>query len=193
MSRPRRGSANVADTLEHGAALLAEFLKFDLCGVVEQQPDGNVSIRIWQTAGNGPNGSAPSLVENRTVAGSKCRWAVLALAADQAGPSGKSAEALDADFEPLKKHDIRSTLFVPIRSTDQKVKATLVGFSRTVRNLSEEDLFFAEAAGHLTATSIARDQALASLQEEQLFAQTVMETLDSLVLVLSGEWKKSCS
>ena len=170
-------------TLENGAALIAEFLNVEFYGVAERTDDGMVLLRVWPTAADATTAGAKAAVEFRADGEQTRSLAAYALAANQpivVADFGRERRFKE-DF--LQTQGIHSALLVPAPTAE--TATALAGFGRQPRRFSADDALFAETIGHLVSTSIHRNQALKILTEERQFAQKVMETLDSIVLVMS--------
>lgn len=170
-------------TLENGAALIAEFLNVEFYGVAERTDDGKVLLRVWPTVPDATTAGVKAAVEFRTEPEQTRSLTAYALAANQpivVADLGRERRFKD---EFLRTQGIHSALLVPAPTAD--AATALAGFSRKPRRFSADEALFAETIGHLVSTSIHRNQALKILAEERQFAQKVLETLDSIVLVMS--------
>lgn len=90
--------------------------------------------------------------------------------------------------EWLLEKGIRSAVVVPLRFGDEAY-GVLGAFDRRARQFGQDDLHFAEMIAHLVSTNIARDRANKIFEAERRFTNTVLETVDALVLVLSATGK----
>jgi len=86
----------------------------------------------------------------------------------------------------LRKLGVRSALTVPLHLNATPF-GTLGVYCKRPRQFSSDDVGFAETIAHLVTASIGRIQAEEELREQREFASTIMELVDSMVLVLDVE------
>ncbi|HEV2971200.1 MAG TPA: PAS domain S-box protein [Pirellulales bacterium] len=181
---------NVALLVHDAAALIAETLGADRYGAAELDFAG--TGLILRLAATGNDGSASNdfggenLIEHRaefdqqeSLAGYAIKTAHVVAVPDLA------ANAPVAD-RFLSQQGIRAALVVPLQMVDQAYGA-IGAFSNRPREFTPEDMLFAEAIAHLVSTTLGRDRAQRALADERRFNQTVLATLDAMVLILNPE------
>jgi PAS domain-containing protein len=169
--------------MQDAAALLAEMLDAEYCGVAEPSADGqSLGVRLMYMAAET---SEPQVLRHRSD-----------LAGDHslAGYVLQVAHPVIVDDLPredrfldrfLLGRQIRSAIAAPLTLQDCSFGA-LAAFSRQPGYFDQEDLLFLETIAHLLVTSIARKRAEESLAAERRVSEEVLNTVDALVLMLDS-------
>lgn len=176
-------SSDRAAVLRDAAALLAETLGVDHCGMCELRADGAaVSFWLCPTDAAGDTGGVQVELDNRESS-SMARYAIAAGHPVVASDVLKESRFADVF---LRKQRIKSAIACPVRLDVQPYGVVGV-FSTQPREFTQEDVLFVESIAHLVATTIARREAETSLEERTRYQETVLEAIGAIVLELTAE------
>ena len=174
---------DVALLIQDAAALIAETLDVELYGVAELQDDNRLWLRSWPVAtGAGRKERAYSEAFVQATRGQSLAGFALATA-ETLGVADLSKERRFADCW-LADQQVCGAVAVPLQLRDEAYGA-LVALSRQPRRFTIDDVLFAETIGHMVSTTIGRDRAVKALDQERTFTNTVLETVEALVMVLN--------
>ena len=167
--------------MQDAISLVAEILDAELSGVGMVTNGGT---KLVQTiAATDPQGRPIDAEEHHLPLGAENSTTGYALSID------KTIVTSDMDFETrfadpfLHKLHIKSALTLPLYLNNVPF-GTLGVYSRKAHTFTSDDIDFAETMSHMVVSSIARIRAEEALREQNVFASTVMELVDSLVVVL---------
>jgi PAS domain S-box-containing protein len=176
--------------VQDAAALVAETLRADHYGAAELNAAGTkLILRFAATGGGGSAGSGAGggdWIEHQAEFDGQSSLTCIAIKTAQIVVVSDLAEKGPVRDSFLSAQGIRGALVVPLQMVDQSYGA-LGAFSNRPREFTPEDMLFAEAIAHLVSTTLGRDRAQRALADERRFTQTVLATLDSLVLVLNPQ------
>ncbi len=88
----------------------------------------------------------------------------------------------------LRRLGIATAVAVPLR-LGESLFGVLIAGDRQHHPLSGDERSFAETIGHLVAVTLGRWQTEQLLEEERRLAHSMLETLDSLVLIVDSDWQ----
>ena len=170
--------------MQDAAALVAEVLETEHSAVAEPSRDDcklRMTLRLEE----------PGATESRTFVQEVGRAGTDSLAGhvlEVAHPMAVADFAEERRFtEPfLRKHGIRSAVAVPLIMQGRSF-GVLIACGSQVREHSKEDLLFAETIAHLVTTTVARSHTEETLAEERHVAESVLETVGALVLMLDAQ------
>jgi len=170
--------------MQDSAALIADLLETDHHAVAEPSRDGS-KLRVTLSL------QEPGAAESQTFVQEVGRGGTDSLAGhvlEVAHPVTVADLSQEKRFqEPfLRKHGIRSAVAVPLITQGQSFGA-LIACGDHVRRHQKEDLLFAETIAHLVTTSVARTHTEQTLAEERHVADSILETVGALVLMLDTQ------
>jgi PAS domain S-box-containing protein len=171
---------------QDAVALLAEVLQAELSGASQVGKDGaTLSLRIVSS----PLDTRPvKPAVHQTHLGADESMASYALAAAMPVVSGDFAvedRFCDAFLSDL---GVRAALAVPLQQ-DKEPFGTLGVYCRRPREFTADETQFAETIAYLLTAAIARVKADEAVQQERAFTKSLLEVVDSLVVVLDLEGK----
>lgn len=172
--------------MQDAVVLVAEILQANLTGVGEVVADGRtLTLTI---AAIGTEGRPVDPVVHKSSLDAVDSMAAYALNA--ASPIVTSELAAEKRFTDvfLRRLRVVSAMTVPLHLGEEPF-GSLGVYSRQQREFTQDDVHFAETIAHLLTSSVARVKAEEALQQQRAFTSTVLETVDSLVLVLNAESK----
>jgi PAS domain-containing protein len=172
--------------VQDAAALLAEMLDAECCGVAEPSADGqSLGLRVIFTAAESEE---PRVLLNksdsqgdRSLAGYVLEAAHPVIVADL----GQEKRFTD---HFLLGCQLRSAIAVPLKLPDCSF-GSLAAYSRQPDYFGEEDLLFLETIAHLLVTTIARTRAEESRALDRRVSDEVLDTVEALVLMLDPQWQ----
>ena len=184
--RRTNAQPSLAELTQDAVALLAEVLQTELSGASQVGKDGNtLSLRIVSSPLD-PKPVEP--VVHQTHLGAAESMASYALAAAIPVISGDFAVE-DRFSDPfLSDLGVRAALTVPLHQ-DRKLFGTLAVYCRQPREFTADETQFAETIAYLLTASVVRVKTDETLQQERAFAKSLLEVVDSLVIVLDVEGK----
>lgn len=178
-SRPSRPNELIADAMVLAAALL----EADLWGSSHVVGGGKLVVKIHPVA-RGPAGEPPNRPAVHTIPlASEESLAGKAIRAQ--GPISVKDLQLPAEGgdDLLRKLGVRAALVVPIFLAAEPFGAVAL-YRRQPRPFSPDQTAFFEAVAFCVTTAIARAKAEEALGDQRQFVAALLETIDSLVLVL---------
>lgn len=167
--------------MQDSAALIAELLETEHYAVAEPSRDGS-SLRVTLSLQEpGAQGSRTFVEEVGKAGSDSLAGYVLEVARPVAVADLSQEKRFQEPF--FGKHGIRSAVAVPLITQGQSFGALIAGGSR-IRRHQKEDLLFAETIAHLVTTTVARSHTEEKLAEERHVADSVLQTVAALVLML---------
>jgi len=169
---------------QDAGAMIAEVLQADLHGIGEVL-DGGAELMLT-VAGANPEADDSRPVTHRGSLNPTASAAAYAIHA--ATPVVAPNVARDTRFTDLflRKLGVVSALTLPLHLAG-KAFGVLAVFSKAPREFGLEDVRFMETIGHLLTSSIARAKMEEELLHVRLFATSILEMTDSLVLRLDPD------
>ena len=169
---------------QDAGVMIAEVLQADLHGIGEVL-DGGTGLMLTVVGGN-PEAEGSCPVSRRGSLNPTASAAAHAIHA--ATPIVSSDVARDTRFTDLflRKLGVVSALTLPLHLAG-KAFGVLAVYSKTPREFGLEDVRFMETIGHLLTSSIARAKTEEELLHVRLFAASILESTDSLVLRLDPD------
>jgi PAS domain S-box-containing protein len=170
--------------IQDAAALVAETLETDRYGAAELSVDGkSLMLRVGKT---GSANAGDPLCERRVDFNPRESLAARAIETAQVVAAPEPGKRLPLADRFLKQQGIRAALLVPLLTADHSFGA-LGAFSTRPRTFQPEDMLFAETIAHLLSTTISRDRAHKALEDERRLTDTILATVDALVLTLDAD------
>jgi PAS domain S-box-containing protein len=169
--------------VQDAAALIAETLDVEQYGVAELQDDQRLRVRVWALGDAGAARDERALHE--TFVSTACGESLAGFALGTAETLSVADLAVERRFADrwLLDQQVGAGVAVPLRLLDEAYGA-LLALSPRPRRFTPDDVLFAETIGHMVSTTIGRDRALKTLEQERTFTRTVLETVEALVMVL---------
>lgn len=170
--------------MQDAVALVGEILGTGLAGVTEVTDHGR-SI-VTTVASIDPSGHMTNPVSHRSPLSPVSSMAAFALTmANTVVTSNLPAETAYQDMF-LRNLAVRSALCVPIHLNGEPLGALGV-YCPDQRKFDTEDVGFAESISYLLAATIARVHAEDELSQQRQLAQSVLDSVDSLVITLDSQ------
>ncbi len=168
---------------QDAAQLMAEMLEVDFGAVAECVPGTNaLAIRLVSREG-GSQGIAQSFQVSNTPTGSLAGYTLhgrqLVLVDDL---------HLERRFDDpwLRRLKIRSAICIPL-ALHERGFGVLAAFTNAQRDFHPQDVCFGENVAHLLTTAMARKQSEDLLAGQRHMVNTLLDTVDALVLELDPE------
>jgi len=168
--------------VEEASALVAESLEASHFSVAEVSPDAT-QMRFSLIR---PAVPSETIAERQSPLDAEASLAARAIRTARQVVVGDLALETNFADELLCDHEIRSAVVCPLLVAGRALGALGV-YSTAPERFTAGDALFAESISHLIATTIARRQAESALAEASVFRDTVLDTVDALVIVLSPE------
>jgi PAS domain S-box-containing protein len=167
--------------IQDAAALIAETLETDRYGTAELSLDGKeLLVRLGKT---GTADIGDPLFARCIDFDARESLAAQAIETAQVVVAPEPGKRLPLSDQFLKQQGVRAALLIPLVTADHSFGA-LGAYSIRPRKFLPDDMLFAETIAHLVSTTISRDRAQKALEEERLLTQTILATVDALVLTL---------
>jgi len=170
--------------MQDAVALLAKIFGADLGGI-GRVVDGGKELMQTVSATNHQGAAANRRVQQSILSPEN---SMAGYALDVASPLVASDLVDEQRFCDLflRKLGVQSALTVPLHINAEPF-GTLGIYCKRPRQFSSDDIGFAETIAHLVTASAGRIQAEEELREQREFASTMMELVDSMVLILDVE------
>ncbi|MDY0166830.1 MAG: PAS domain-containing protein [Thermoguttaceae bacterium] len=174
----------LAVLMQDAVALVGEILGTGLAGVTEVTDRGRNIVTT--VASIDSSGQMTNPVAHRAPLNPLSSMAAFALTmANTVVTSDLPAETAYQDMF-LRKLGVRSALCVPIHLNREPLGVVGV-YCSDQRDFEAEDIGFAESISHLLAATIARVHAEDELAQQRQLAQSVLDTVDSLIITLDQQ------
>ncbi|MEN6494190.1 MAG: PAS domain S-box protein [Thermoguttaceae bacterium] len=182
----RRASSRpeIGVLMQDAMALVAEALETDLGGVSEVLADGQtLSLKI---AGTDRHGKLVCPTTHSTPLSAEVSMAGYALnAACPVVTPNLPCEKRFTDLV-LRRLGVVSALCVPL-TLGENAFGALGAYAKRERRFTQDDIQFTETIGHLLTASMARVRLESDARQRQASSSSILELVDSLVLILDLE------